>query len=272
MTKDTAHSDTPRPVVLCILDGWGHREACENNAICQAATPNLDRLFAASLAVHAFLDGRDTPPRSADGRDLRPHARLSARLPTRLGARARHRHVAGRYYAMDRDKRWDRVERPTALVQGEGELRRRRPAASPPAMRAGPTTSSCCPTVVGGGARRRRRRPVHGQLPRRPRPRADAALLDPGFDGFARKRDRLRGGVVGMTEYSAELPLLATLFPPRPRQRAGRGGGRAPEAPAAHRRDREVRPRHLLLQRRPRGGFEGEERIWCRRRTSRPTT
>ena len=36
----------PRPVVLCILDGWGHSEICENNAICQARTPVLDRLFA----------------------------------------------------------------------------------------------------------------------------------------------------------------------------------------------------------------------------------
>ena len=38
--------ERPRPVVLCILDGWGHREICENNAICQARTPVLERLYA----------------------------------------------------------------------------------------------------------------------------------------------------------------------------------------------------------------------------------
>ncbi len=39
----TEHSRV-RPVVLCVLDGWGHRETCKNNAICMARTPALDRL------------------------------------------------------------------------------------------------------------------------------------------------------------------------------------------------------------------------------------
>src|SRR5690242_5201364 len=35
----------PRPVVLCVLDGWGHRIECDENAICQARTPTWDRLM-----------------------------------------------------------------------------------------------------------------------------------------------------------------------------------------------------------------------------------
>ena len=63
--------------------------------------------------VHAFTDGRDTPPRSAD--EYMTH--LSAALPrsVRIGT------VCGRYYAMDRDHRWDRVAKAyNAIVEAEG--------------------------------------------------------------------------------------------------------------------------------------------------------
>src|SRR5205814_8146117 len=60
-----------------------------------------------NVVVHAFLDGRDMPPRSA--------LELIPRLPARIAT------VHGRYYAMDRDKRWDRVERSyRAIVDAEG--------------------------------------------------------------------------------------------------------------------------------------------------------
>ncbi|MBV9150228.1 MAG: 2,3-bisphosphoglycerate-independent phosphoglycerate mutase, partial [Alphaproteobacteria bacterium] len=68
------------------------------------------------VAVHAFLDGRDTPPQSAVGylkqfqNDIAGHR--SIRMST----------VAGRYYAMDRDKRWDRVAKAYAtLTAANGE-------------------------------------------------------------------------------------------------------------------------------------------------------
>ena len=51
MTKGT------RPVVLCILDGWGHRETCEDNAICQASTPVLDGLM--ETCPHALIDASE---------------------------------------------------------------------------------------------------------------------------------------------------------------------------------------------------------------------
>ena len=47
----------PRPVVLCILDGWGHSETSENNAIRQARTPTLDGLYAS--CPHALIDASE---------------------------------------------------------------------------------------------------------------------------------------------------------------------------------------------------------------------
>ena len=208
------------PAVLVILDGFGYREASENNAIFHAATPTFDRLWregestlvsgsgldvglpqgqmgnsevghmslgsgriiyqsitridkaiddgdfyenkaycdavdkaiaadgavhlfgllspggvhshenhifaAARLAkqrgakaiyLHAFLDGRDTPPRSAQASLERAEAELG-----KLGV-ARISTVQGRYFAMDRDNRWDRIESATKLlVNGEAEF------------------------------------------------------------------------------------------------------------------------------------------------------
>ena len=80
-------------------------------------------LSAAGLPVfvHAFLDGRDTPPKSARGfieKFLKRHRRLRRRAAG---------DVSGRYYAMDRDKRWDRVEKGyAALVDADAPPLRRR--------------------------------------------------------------------------------------------------------------------------------------------------
>src|SRR5262249_27059233 len=48
----------PRPVVLCILDGWGYRKQCEDNAICEAKTPAWHKFLAS--APHAFLQASET--------------------------------------------------------------------------------------------------------------------------------------------------------------------------------------------------------------------
>jgi 2,3-bisphosphoglycerate-independent phosphoglycerate mutase len=67
------------------------------------------------VVVHAFLDGRDTPPRNALEYARRAQAFLAPDGPGRIGS------VCGRYYAMDRDRRWDRTQRAfRALVHGEG--------------------------------------------------------------------------------------------------------------------------------------------------------
>ena len=84
------------------------------------------------VAVHAITDGRDVPPRSADGQ----LAKLAGDLPQ--GARIAT--VSGRYYAMDRDNRWERVEKAyRTIVTGEGE--RLGGDASPDAVKA--SVSAC---------------------------------------------------------------------------------------------------------------------------------
>lgn len=71
---------------------------------------------ARKLYVHAFLDGRDTPPRSA-----LPSIEAMEKKFAALGA-GRIASICGRYYAMDRDKRWDRVQRAYDLLTlGKGE-------------------------------------------------------------------------------------------------------------------------------------------------------
>ena len=302
-----------RPVVLCVLDGWGHRPETEHNAIALAETPVWDRLCAArpygllatagaavglpegqmgnsevghmtigagrvilqdlpridaavadgslarnpsllslirrlkesggrchlmglvspggvhshqdhiialarmvsgagvSVAIHAFLDGRDVPPRSAAGnlpgfedslRDL-PNVRIAT--------------VAGRYHGMDRDRRWERTARAyDAMVSGEG-----RPAAS--AIDA--VSASYAddigdefvePAVIGGYEGM-----ADGDGLIMANFRADrarqimTALLDPTFDGFARSRRVSFAAACGMCSYSEGLDRLAeTLFPP----------------------------------------------------------
>ncbi len=163
------------------------------------------------VAVHAFLDGRDTPPKAAlayvndfDG-DVGGLADL--RIAT----------VGGRYYAMDRDQRWDRVEKAyRAIVDGEGEAAANAPEAIEAAYARGETDEFVWPSAIGGY---RGMRGGDGLL--LANFRADrvreiaAALLDPDFSGFARKRRVAFAAALGLVEYSAELnPFLATLFPP----------------------------------------------------------
>lgn len=70
-----------------------------------------------SIAVHAFLDGRDTPPRSGLGYIRQLQDFLASRPGVVLSS------VIGRFFAMDRDKRWERVEKAyRLLVHGEGEV------------------------------------------------------------------------------------------------------------------------------------------------------
>ena len=72
----------------------------------------------ADVCVHCFMDGRDTPPESGAGFI----EALQKEMRAARGSAESHNHGSGRYYAMDRDKRWDRIERAqTAMVDGAGE-------------------------------------------------------------------------------------------------------------------------------------------------------
>ncbi len=161
--------------------------------------------------LHAFTDGRDTPPRS--GRD--DLLRLAKSMPPAIPIVT----VCGRYYAMDRDRRWDRVEQAYhALAQAEAEHFPTPAAVMDHAYAGNVTDEFVVPAVIGDY---RGMQDGDGLLCfnfRADRVRQLlTALLDPGFDGFPRNRRVRFAAAVGMTRYSNELDrLLATLFPPEP--------------------------------------------------------
>ena len=302
----------PKPVLLLILDGWGHREETDHNAIAHARTPNWDRLLSdcphtlvetgglhvglpddqmgnsevghmnigagrvvyqdltridkaivdgefqrneallgacraarrsgtlhvmglvspggvhshekhilamldlakaegvPRVAVHAFLDGRDTPPRSA-------RSSLEALQATcdRLG-NARVASVCGRYWAMDRDKRWDRVEKAWRVItEGEGEFSADSALAALDAAYARDENDEFVkPTVVAGGCRVEDGDAVVFMNFRADRARElSQAFLLPDFDGFARARRIRPACFVTLAEYSSELPSTVAYGP-----------------------------------------------------------
>jgi 2,3-bisphosphoglycerate-independent phosphoglycerate mutase len=125
--------------------------------------------------------------------------------------------VSGRYFAMDRDKRWDRVERAyRVLVNGKGETAATAAAAIEAAYQRGETDEFVQPTAIGGY---RGMQDGDGLLIgnfRADRVREIAtALLDPAFDGFTRPRRVRFAAALGLVEYSDQLNrFLGTLFPP----------------------------------------------------------
>ena len=99
-----------------------------------------------AVRVHALLDGRDTAPRSALGHVADLERRLAVAHPD-----ARIASVGGRYYAMDRDQRWDRVERGyDAIVHGVGERARNAIAAIEAGYERGENDEFLVPTVIDG--------------------------------------------------------------------------------------------------------------------------
>jgi 2,3-bisphosphoglycerate-independent phosphoglycerate mutase len=163
-----------------------------------------------SVAIHAFTDGRDTPPRSA-GDDLQ---RLQAALPED----ARIATVSGRYYAMDRDKRWDRVARAyNAMAEARGPQFADAASIIDAAYANGVTDEFIIPAVVNGY---RGMRDGDGLLCfnfRADRVREILApLLEEDFDAFPRARRVDFAAAVGMTRYSDDLAArLGILFPPQ---------------------------------------------------------
>ncbi|WP_170293792.1 2,3-bisphosphoglycerate-independent phosphoglycerate mutase [Pseudoxanthomonas kalamensis] len=163
----------------------------------------------AKVAVHAFLDGRDTPPRSAEA-SLRA---LQAECE-RLG-NAHIASVGGRYYAMDRDRRWDRLRKAwDAIVEAQAE--HHAPdvlTALQQAYARGENDEFVLPTVLDGAQPMRDGDAVVFMNFRADRARQiSAAFVDPGFDGFQARRPQL-ARFVCLTEYDAKLPA-PVAFPP----------------------------------------------------------
>jgi 2,3-bisphosphoglycerate-independent phosphoglycerate mutase len=158
--------------------------------------------------VHAITDGRDTPPQSG-GDDIK---RLIAALPKSVSIAT----VCGRYYAMDRDKRWDRVEKAyRAIVEADGPHFADAPTVIADAYANKKFDEFVIPAVVGN---------YHGMKDgdgvlcfnfRADRVREIlGAMLEADFTGFERKRIVRFAAAVGMAQYSDTLDkLMQTIFP-----------------------------------------------------------
>jgi 2,3-bisphosphoglycerate-independent phosphoglycerate mutase len=160
--------------------------------------------------VHAFTDGRDTPPRSAD-EDIR---RLVMALPSSVPVAT----VSGRYYAMDRDKRWERVGKAyQALMEAEGRRFPNAEAVIADSYAHDISDEFVVPAIVGAYAGMRDGDGVLCFNFRADRVREIlTALLDPAFAGFPRRRAVRFAAALGMTEYSEHLnALMQAIFPPQ---------------------------------------------------------
>lgn len=303
----------PKPVVLCILDGWGLREETEGNAVALADTPNFDRImrdcphaqlvthgrdvglptgqmgnsevghtnigagrvvamdlgqidlaiedrsFFSNAAINAFIqtmkadggtahlmgvvsdggvhghidhvlaaceavtaagvpvalhvvtDGRDVAPKSADG--------FIAELMKRLPKGAKVATVTGRYFAMDRDNRWDRVSLAyEAMVQGKGLTAPSAADAVAEAYARGETDEFIQPTVIGGFTGAKDGDGFFCLNFRADRAREILlAVGEDNFAGFDRGSRPHWAALLGMVDYSkTHDAFMAAAYPKRP--------------------------------------------------------
>ena len=198
-----------------VSEGGVHSQLEHLFALLRMARQNkVERVF-----VHAFLDGRDTPPNS--GIDFLRHLQQKMR---ELGV-GRIASLSGRYYAMDRDNRWERVERAyNGAVHGESEKRANDPVeAVKQGYEQGVTDEFMLPVVItdGVGAAAKPVGCIRDEDAvvffnfRADRARQmTKAIAEPGFDRFtdaSRPKDLL---YVAMTQYDKNWPWLRYLFGP----------------------------------------------------------
>jgi len=310
------------PVLLVILDGFGYREECENNAICQARKPRWDALWSRyphttidasekwvglpkdqmgnsevghmnigagrvvyqdytrieraietgefaknavlakaletarapgralhilgllspggvhshetqiyallqaavhsgvrNVQVHAFLDGRDTPPKSAEASLVALQRKCDELKGGRIAS------LCGRYYAMDRDHRWDRVKQAYDLITaGKADFHCTTAMEGlHNAYERGESDEFVKATLVGEPAPMGDGDAVVFMNFRADRARQLArALTEPGFDDFPRGRVPRLGYYCTLTRYGDDFAHIPAAFPP---QSVGNGFG-----------------------------------------------
>ena len=173
---------------------WAMLELCRRKG--------LDRVY-----LHCFLDGRDVSPTSGAG-FVAEAVEKCRTIAGRVGV------VVGRYYAMDRDNRWERVERAyRALVFGEGERAANPSEAVKSSYQRGVTDEFVEPIITDGTAGVAENDAVifYNFRPDRAR-EITRVFVDPSFAGF--KRDYFPVHYTCTTQYDAHMPNVGVAFPP----------------------------------------------------------
>ena len=180
---------------------------------------HIDHIFAAldmakqrgltKVYVHAFLDGRDVPPSSGKDFVARLYEKCEALGNAHIGV------ISGRYYAMDRDKRWERLQKAyDALVMGEAPFEADPVAAVQKSYDAEVTDEFVVPVLCCKEAVISENDSVIFMNFRPDRAREiTRALVDPDFTDLERKKGYFPLHYVCTTEYDATMPNVTVAFP-----------------------------------------------------------
>ena len=161
--------------------------------------------------IHAFLDGRDVPPSSA-----KEYVAQAVEKCEEIGV-GKIATISGRYYAMDRDNRWERVEKAySAIVYGEGVQETDPVQAVQNSYDNGVTDEFMLPAVIAGGDTVKGGDSVifYNFRPDRAR-EITRTFVDDDFNGFERRNGRFPVTYVCMTQYDATMPNVDVAFKPQ---------------------------------------------------------
>ncbi len=164
------------------------------------------------VVIHVLTDGRDVPPQAAEGEITRFLADLKPLSGVTIGT------LGGRYFAMDRDKRWDRVEKAyNALIAADAPRVPDVLTGIREAYKAGKTDEFIPPVVIEGYQGMKDGDGLIVANFRADRARQiSMALLDPNFDGFQRGKIVQFACAASLTEYSSELnAMMEVMFEPQ---------------------------------------------------------
>ncbi|MCH5201704.1 MAG: 2,3-bisphosphoglycerate-independent phosphoglycerate mutase [Oscillospiraceae bacterium] len=190
-----------------LSDGGVHSHNTHLYGLLEAAK----RAGLTKVYVHAFLDGRDVPPSSAKEFVIDCDKEMEKIGVGKIAT------VMGRYYAMDRDNRWERVEKAyAAMVYGEGETAPSAPLAVQNSYDKDTTDEFVLPTVIEGGDTIKANDSVvfFNFRPDRAR-EITRTLVDEEFTGFERKKGFFPLTYVCMTQYDATMPNVDVAFKPQ---------------------------------------------------------
>ncbi|KAF1069025.1 MAG: 2,3-bisphosphoglycerate-independent phosphoglycerate mutase [Pseudomonas citronellolis] len=189
-----------------LSDGGVHSHQDHLAAMAElAAQRGAERIY-----LHAFLDGRDTPPKSAE-----PSLQLLDQTFTRLG-KGRIASIIGRYFAMDRDNRWDRVQAAYELITDSQAAFSADNAVAGlhAAYERGESDEFVKATRIGDAVRVEDGDAVVFMNFRADRARElSRAFVEPGFKEFPRQRELSLAGYVMLTQYAASIPAPSAFKP-----------------------------------------------------------